>query len=568
VYGVDLVLRVCRGLIVVSASLLAMLCRVTVASARDVVVTSFDGTPIVTHFYPAAGLTPGARVPTVLEGPGWATRGDTSPDENAGSRIGTANLRDAGYNVVTWDPRGFGGSGGTAMFDSPSYEARDVQALIDYVAAQPEALLDAPGDPRVGMVGSSYGGAIQFAAAAIDPRIDALVPDVAWHSLVQAFDRDGAVKAGQLLNICVDGEVFGLADGITDGLRGPAGVQLGTVDSHFTTMCAEGNVLGTLSAATNAWLTGIGPGALLDQIRAPTLLTQGTVDTLFPPGEAIANYEALRRDGVPVKMLWYCGGHGTCLTPSGDPNLLVSAGLNWLRRWLKRDTTVDTGPAFAWIDDGGVLRSGPDYPLASAGGLSASGSGSLTLLPAVNVTLGSTVVGTPPVGMVEARYHAPSVDSDIVGEPSFTLTYSGFALPTTTFLYAQVVDAAAGRVVGNQVTPIPVVLDGRSHTITRSLEAIALRGRPTSDLRVQLVSSTPIYGSQRAVGTITASSITSTLPMVDANHAAAASATPAPPAPPAPVAALTNPPGGLLHLASPAAGPQGHVLGLLGLGQH
>jgi hypothetical protein len=37
--------------------------------------------------------------------------------------------------------------------------------------------------------------------------------------------------------------------------------------------------------------------------------------------------------------------------------------LTWFRRWLKRDTTVDTGPRFQWIDDGGVLRSGVDYPL-------------------------------------------------------------------------------------------------------------------------------------------------------------------------------------------------------------
>jgi hypothetical protein len=40
------------------------------------------------------------------------------------------------------------------------FEGRDVSALVDYVAAQPEAQLDAAGDPRAGMSGSSYGGGI------------------------------------------------------------------------------------------------------------------------------------------------------------------------------------------------------------------------------------------------------------------------------------------------------------------------------------------------------------------------------------------------------------------------
>lgn len=498
------------------ASLLAMLWCTAPAAGRDVVVRSFDGTPILTHFYPAAGLAPGQRAPTVLTGPGWAAPGYIHPDQNGGSRIGTLNLRNAGYNVVTWDPRGFGGSGGTAMFDSVAYEARDVQALIDYVATQPEALLDAPGDPRVGMAGSSYGGAIQFATAAIDPRIDAIVPDIAWHSLVEGFARDGAFKAGWLLDICAFGETYGLLDGIGDGLTGPTGVQLGSVGPQFRTMCLEGNVLGTLLPATTQWLDSLGTAGLLTRIHAPTLLTQGTVDTLFPPGEAIANYDVLRHDHVPVKMIWYCGGHGTCLTPPGDPNVLVDAGLNWLARWLKRDATVDTGPRFEWIDDGGVLRSGVDYPLASAGALDAAGSGSLGLLPALNVTLSSLVFGTPPApGMVEIRYAPASAEADIVGEPTVTMTYDGFALPTSTFVYAQVVDAATGRVAGNQVTPIPVVLDGRSRTVTIKLEALAIHARPTSDLRLQIVPSTTIYGSQRSAGSLNIRAISSSLPLVD-----------------------------------------------------
>jgi ABC-2 type transport system ATP-binding protein len=55
----------------------------------------------------------------------------------------------------------------------------------------------------------------------------------------------------------------------------------------------------------------------VSQIRVPTLLVQGTADTLFTPSEAIRNFELLKASGVPVHMLWFCGGHGVCLT-QGD----------------------------------------------------------------------------------------------------------------------------------------------------------------------------------------------------------------------------------------------------------
>ena len=497
-----------------AASVLVLLGWTAVASARDAVVKSFDGTPIVAHFYPAAGLAAGERAPTVLIGPGYGNRGDTNPDQNRGDRIGSATLRDAGFNVVTWDPRGLGGSGGTAMFDSAAFEGRDVEALVGYVATQREALLDAPGDPRVGMSGSSYGGAIQFVAAAIEPRLDAIVPDAAWHSLPTSFARDGAFKAGWLLLVCGGGAVRGLAD----GLISPAGVQLGNTAPQLKAMCVEGHVAGTLSAATTRWLAGRGPRHLLDAIRAPTLITQGTVDTLFPPGQAIANYDVLRRNGVPVKMLWYCGGHGTCPAPAGEPAVLRRAGLNWLRRWLMRDATVDTGPRFEWVDGGGAWRSGPDYPLAASGSVSASGAGSLGLLPSAGVTLGPLVLQTPVLSRVQLRYAAAPAAADIVGEPTISLTYRGRALPASTFIYAQVVDGATRRVVGGQVTPIPVKLDGRRRTVERRLEAIALRAGPSSDLRLRLLPSTALYGSQRASGSIRMLRVTSSLPLVDATR--------------------------------------------------
>ena len=84
---------------------------------------SFDQTRILLHVLPAADLKGHKRAPTVLMGPGWGQLGSTDQNsqfEPASGVVGIGPLRRNGFNVLTWDPRGFGGSGGTAEVDSPS----------------------------------------------------------------------------------------------------------------------------------------------------------------------------------------------------------------------------------------------------------------------------------------------------------------------------------------------------------------------------------------------------------------------------------------------------------------
>ncbi len=108
--------------------------------------------------------------------------------------------------MVTWDPRGEWSSGGQLEIDSPDFEAKDVSAIISWLATQPEAQLD-PGvlDPRIGMVGASYGGGIQLVTAAVDHRIDAIVPTIAWHSLNTSLYKNEAFKSswGTLLTVAL-----------------------------------------------------------------------------------------------------------------------------------------------------------------------------------------------------------------------------------------------------------------------------------------------------------------------------------------------------------------------------
>src|SRR5512133_70001 len=91
-----------------------------------------------------------------------------------------------GYTVIIYTARGFGRSGGRIHLDNPAYEGADARKLVDLAATRPEVAKDG-NDPVIGFAGASYGGAVSFLAAGLDPRVDAIVPTFTWHSLRQAL---------------------------------------------------------------------------------------------------------------------------------------------------------------------------------------------------------------------------------------------------------------------------------------------------------------------------------------------------------------------------------------------
>jgi ABC-2 type transport system ATP-binding protein len=476
----------------------------------DYNLTSFDGTQIRIHWFP--DRTAGARAhPTVLMGPGWGSAGDTDTTQ-AGIQgaLSIAQLRQGGFNVLTWDPRGFGQSGGRAEVDSPAYEGRDVTAIINWVARRPGVELDRPGVPRVGMVGESYGGGIQFAAAAQDCRIDAIAPTIAWNSLGTSLDKNATPKSGW--------------SNILQSVSSTA-----HLDPEIDAADHQMNTTGTISRAAVRFFLARGPNQYLSDVKVPTLILQGTVDDLFTLDEGIANYQALAAQGTTVSMAWFCGGHGVCLT---DPGTAVAVGplsLAWMQHFVARDTSVPVLDGFAFVDQNGTSYTAPSYPPAAGRPVLATGSGTLPLVAgggsgpptvapnaeAANAVddVAYAVTPAPATNAVDVTVPLRR-DAVLVGAPSLSLTYSG-TVPAgvrPTRVFAQLVDPATGIVVNNQITPIPVVLDGRTHSLVIPLETIAYTATAGTSLELQLVATTVAYVTPRLGGVVHFSHVTVSLP--------------------------------------------------------
>jgi ABC-2 type transport system ATP-binding protein len=483
-------------------------------SATDWNLTSFDGTRIRLHWFPVAGATAAHPAPTILMGPGWGESGDIDTTTTSTGLFAFVTIRqlwDNGYNVLTWDPRGFGQSGGSAEVDSPTVEGRDMERIISWVATRPGAQLDRPGEPRLGMVGVSYGAGIQLTTAAVDCRVDAIVPTWSWHSLTTSLDKGNITKNGW------SGVLYAALAGRP-------------VDPHLVEAHQQSLSTGLIGPSERAWFAQRGPGQLVDRIRAPTLFVQGEEDDLFTLDEAITNYGILRHDDVPTAMVWMCGGHGVCLTSPGNPQLVADRTLAWLDRYVKRDRSVDIGPRFTFVDQDGVTYSASEYPLPTVRSITADAHGTFQLTagggsgpahpPADSGNPLAPIAG--PVTPARAA-HAFNVDVPVgarsglvVGAPQLRITYRGTtpAGSRPTRLFAQIVDDTSDLVLDNQITPIVVTLDGRQHTASVSLESIAYHAEPGAHLTLQLVATTVAYAQPRLGGTVRLEQVHLALPVV------------------------------------------------------
>ncbi|MFI6852818.1 CocE/NonD family hydrolase [Streptomyces sp. NPDC050416] len=281
----------------------------------DRVLDTGNGVRIDTSFFTSGG---DRRRPAVLLGHGF---GGSKNDV----RQQAQDLARDGYAVLTWSARGFGKSNGKIGLNDPEGEVADVSKLIDWLAKQPQVELDKPGDPRVGMAGASYGGAIALLTAGHDDRVDAIAPAITYWNLSDALFPNGVFKklwAGIFVNSGGGCERF---------------------EPALCRMYERVAESGKPDAEARKMLDERSPSAVGKDIKVPTLLMQGQSDSLFPLGQADQAAKAIRANGAPVDVDWIAGGHD-----GGDmeTSRVQGRAQSWFDRYLKDDTGVDTGPAF------------------------------------------------------------------------------------------------------------------------------------------------------------------------------------------------------------------------------
>ncbi|MDT3724572.1 alpha/beta fold hydrolase [Streptomyces sp. DSM 41972] len=472
----------------------------------DRVMATDDGVRIDTSYFTSG---PEGRRPAVLLGHGF---GGSKEDVRAQAE----DLARDGYAVLTWSARGFGRSTGKIGLNDPEGEVADVSRLLDWLAEQPEIQLDKDGDPRVGMAGSSYGGAIALLGAGYDDRVDAVAPAITYFDLAEALFPDGVFKK------------------LWAGAFVTSGGGCARFEPELCAMYERVAESGVPDAQARTLLEARSPAAVADRIDVPTLLMQGQTDSLFPLGQADAAARAIRANGAPVKVDWAAGGHD-----GGDPETdrLHARVRAWFDRYLKDDKSADTGPAFRVTRTGGVdstdgrthLRgaSADAYPGLRSGERSVRLTGreqrfanpaganppAVSALPGIGGSGGLSQLSSLGVGVSldfpgqHARFESAPVTRDLHVTGSPTVTARVRSTSDDAVLFAKLYDVGPdGRrqVLPSQlVTPVRVEDARAGKDVELTLPAVDHEVRKGHRLRLVLASTDLAYASPAAPATYT-----------------------------------------------------------------
>ena len=215
---------------------------------------------------------------------------------------------DKGFVVLTWTARGFGKSTGQISMNAPTAEVADTRKLISYLARNKNVVQDASGDPRVAIMGSSYGGANALMTASFDKRIDAVVSDITWSNLQNDLFPQNAAEvkeAGPFKKVWA--ATFFTAVSLQNAYLGECGTFTDIWCSAYTNAALNGKP----SGADSQLLASVSPINYVNSISAPTLLSQGQADSLFPLNESFNTAKAINKANpqLPLSMIWHAGGH-------------------------------------------------------------------------------------------------------------------------------------------------------------------------------------------------------------------------------------------------------------------
>ncbi|MEN9923555.1 MAG: hypothetical protein RIS09_1069 [Actinomycetota bacterium] len=248
-------------------------------------------------------------------------------------------LQDAGYVVLTYSARGFGRTLAPISMNSPQYEIADAIALVDYLATRTEVKQDADGDPRVGVAGGSYGGALSLLLAGYDKRIDALASDITWNNLeTSLFSQYSNSSAQGVFKKLWTGYFFSVGMATSPNNVTPCGrFSLEWCLAYQEAMSNE-----KLSELARLLMRNSSPVSITSKITAPTLLMVGQADSLFDFQQTYDTASQIKsaHPDTPLKLIWHSGGHDG---GRDETDRLNEISLNWFDTYLKESTTATLG---------------------------------------------------------------------------------------------------------------------------------------------------------------------------------------------------------------------------------
>lgn len=524
---------------------------------------------IIGDLYTPAAASSTARVPAILTTNGFGG----SKNDQAG--LGKA-FAARGYAVLSYSGLGFGGSGCKITLDDPDYDGVAAKQLVSYLGGSagiaytdaqhttPAPTLDvvtldakdhagnvSANDPRVGMVGGSYGGQIQYAAASVDPRIDTIIPIITWNDLSYSLSPNNTSQTtgvststpGSAKSIWALGfSLLGVVNGVERAQDDPA--RLVGCPNFADFVCpalAYAASTGTLDPPTTTALRHASVSSYISKIKIPTLILQGQGDTLFNINEAVATYKALKQQGTVTKMIWQHWGHSESKPAPGEIDIAnpdpatqyeTARISDWFDHYLK-DSGVGTGPAFSyfrdWISYTGIATpayaNAPSFPVGAATKYYLSGTGlstsSLGLTPG-SQSFVTPVTGAPtstdpadivgdvkPLGENDAPGTAVSWTSsplaakvDVVGVPTVNLKVDSPTAAGTQdqgptgqlVLFVKLVDVAPDgsiKLIHNLIAPVRVPDVNKAFSLT--LPGIAYRFAPGHSIRLTVAGGSTNY---------------------------------------------------------------------------
>ncbi len=363
---------------------------------------------IIANLHRPLGVTADNPAPALMATNGFG--GSKDDGYTTGTNNELMQFAKHGYVGLSYSGLGFGGSDCLISMDDKAYDGLAASQLAQFLGGTPgiayekyvhigdkqiwsrpidavdyvkrdDARSGIGHDPRVGMIGASYGGAVLYAAAAVDPRIDTIVPQETWTNLMYSLTPN---------NADLDDDLMSPALGVAKKLWAEAFFMAGLMQPtlHPLVYRPETDCPGFRPEACPVLTHGfeygypdetalllnpdVSPLLYADQIDIPVFINQGINDSLFNLNESIAIYNRLKQRGVPVKLLWMSWGHGggNCLNPfpPGPPCAGLPAPgeldatepleesyqgqlyLDWFDHWLK-DKPVSTGAEFSYYRD-------------------------------------------------------------------------------------------------------------------------------------------------------------------------------------------------------------------------